>query len=77
MLRAAAKNHGSVIAICDPSDYNFVVEMIEFSGGIDRRTRFNYAMKAFQHTADYDRMIADHYVDCFKRGVEPDQGIKH
>lgn len=35
LLRAAAKNHERVTVICDPSDYNKVVDEIEASSNKD------------------------------------------
>lgn len=61
MLRAAAKSFLRVAAVCDPADYSSVVDEIRESGGeISLRTRFRLAQKAFGHTAQYDRAIADY-----------------
>ena len=38
LIRAAAKNHERVTLICDPTDYNSVLEEIR-SGGISEETR--------------------------------------
>lgn len=60
LLRAAAKNHERVTVVCDPSDYRCIVE--EISSSTDKNTsigtRRALALKAFQHTADYDSHIA-------------------
>ncbi len=59
MLRAAAKNHAFVAAICDPSDYPAIMrELDSNSGTISPETRRNLMRKAFNHTADYDSTIA-------------------
>ena len=60
MLRAAAKNHASVTVLIDPSDYARVVEQIKLNGGVDDATRFDLAVKTFEHTAHYDGAIANH-----------------
>ncbi|MFW5426738.1 MAG: bifunctional phosphoribosylaminoimidazolecarboxamide formyltransferase/IMP cyclohydrolase [Methylophagaceae bacterium] len=60
MLRAAAKNYASVTVLIDPSDYNRVVEQIKSNGGVDDATRFDLAVKTFEHTAHYDGAIANH-----------------
>jgi phosphoribosylaminoimidazolecarboxamide formyltransferase/IMP cyclohydrolase len=60
MLRAAAKNHASVTVLIDPSDYSRVVEQIKSNGGVDDATRFDLAVKTFEHTAHYDGAIANH-----------------
>jgi len=60
MLRAAAKNHASVTVLIDPADYNAVIEQIESNGGVDDATRFDLAVKTFEHTAHYDGAIANY-----------------
>ena len=61
MLRAAAKSYLRVGALCDPSDYRSVAdEMDERDGCLTLETRFRLAQKAFGHTAQYDRAIADY-----------------
>jgi phosphoribosylaminoimidazolecarboxamide formyltransferase/IMP cyclohydrolase len=59
MLRAAAKNHASVTVLIDPADYGRVVEQIAANGGVDDHTRFDLAVKTFEHTAHYDGAIAN------------------
>src|SRR5512135_87417 len=53
LIRAAAKNHERVTLICDPSDYNSVLEGIR-DGGITAKTRLKLAIKGFESTAHYD-----------------------
>jgi phosphoribosylaminoimidazolecarboxamide formyltransferase/IMP cyclohydrolase len=60
MVRAAAKNHQDVAIIVDPADYGRVLREIE-AGGIEAQTRFELAVRAFEHTAHYDGMIADYF----------------
>ena len=60
MLRAAAKNHAAVTVLIDPSDYDKVVSQIATNGGVDNSTRFDLAVKTFEHTAYYDGMIANY-----------------
>ncbi len=61
MLRAAAKNHERVTVIVDQSDYMRVLkEMSEGSGDLSAETRFDLAVKAFEHTAKYDGAIANY-----------------
>jgi phosphoribosylaminoimidazolecarboxamide formyltransferase/IMP cyclohydrolase len=59
MLRAAAKNHGSVAVLVDPADYPRVLEELG-RGGVSDATRFQLARKAFAHTAAYDGAIANY-----------------
>jgi phosphoribosylaminoimidazolecarboxamide formyltransferase/IMP cyclohydrolase len=59
MIRAAAKNHADVAVIVDPNDYQQT--LAELSGNdvcLSRQTRFNLALKSFQHTARYDTAIS-------------------
>ncbi len=60
MVRAAAKNHQDVAIIVDPADYDRVLGEID-AGGIEAQTRFELAVRAFEHTAHYDGMIADYF----------------
>jgi phosphoribosylaminoimidazolecarboxamide formyltransferase/IMP cyclohydrolase len=57
MLRSAAKNHESVLAVVDPTDYPLVLELLR-KGDIDQATRREFAAKVFAHTADYDAAVA-------------------
>lgn len=59
MLRAAAKNHPSVIVIVDPDDYGGVLASLR-AGGVDAGERRRLAAKVFQHTAAYDTAIAEY-----------------
>lgn len=60
LIRAAAKNHGRVTILSDPEDYpNFLQELNR--GEITIASRKLYALKAFEHTADYDVAISDFF----------------
>ena len=73
MLRAAAKNYGSVAAIVDPADYARVLAEIQKSGRVSDETRFALAKKAFAHTAAYDGAIAGYLTSLNgKRGEYPE-----
>ncbi len=60
MLRAAAKNHADVTVLIDPADYERVLEQIRATGRVDAATRFDLAVKTFEHTAHYDGAIANY-----------------
>ncbi|UCH53585.1 MAG: bifunctional phosphoribosylaminoimidazolecarboxamide formyltransferase/IMP cyclohydrolase [Pseudomonadota bacterium] len=61
MLRAAAKNHGSVAVVVDSSDYPRILDELERNAGMLRpATRFALAVKVFEHTARYDGAIANY-----------------
>jgi phosphoribosylaminoimidazolecarboxamide formyltransferase / IMP cyclohydrolase len=57
MVRAAAKNHGSVAAVTDPADYGVVLDAVR-AGGFDLAQRQLLAARAFAHTAAYDVAVA-------------------
>ena len=59
LIRAAAKNHERVTLVCDPSDYQAVLEEL-CAGGISIRTRTKLAIKGFAATAQYDTAIHDY-----------------
>ncbi|MEE7627529.1 bifunctional phosphoribosylaminoimidazolecarboxamide formyltransferase/IMP cyclohydrolase [Methylobacter sp. Wu8] len=58
MIRAAAKNHADVAVIVDPADYASVIAELKSSNGLSHQTRFNLALKSFEHTARYDTAIS-------------------
>ena len=61
MLRAAAKNHGSVTVVVDNADFETVLaEMKAQAGSVSAATRFALAVKVFEHTARYDGAIANY-----------------
>ncbi|WP_031434690.1 bifunctional phosphoribosylaminoimidazolecarboxamide formyltransferase/IMP cyclohydrolase [Methylomarinum vadi] len=59
MIRAAAKNHTDVAVVVDPEDYApIVTELKANDGNLCQQTRFNLALKSFEHTARYDTAIS-------------------
>ena len=64
LIRAAAKNHPSVLPIVDPADYAAVLAALRAAGGnaggVDAAERRRLAAKAFQHVAHYDTAIAEY-----------------
>lgn len=59
LIRAAAKNHERVTLICEPSDYNVILEELR-NRGISEKTRTKLAIKGFASTAHYDTVIYDY-----------------
>jgi phosphoribosylaminoimidazolecarboxamide formyltransferase / IMP cyclohydrolase len=60
MIRASAKNYLRVASVVDPSDYDMILSgMKENQGMTTLDLRYGLAKKAFDHTATYDRTIAD------------------
>lgn len=60
LLRAAAKNHARVTILCDPNDYAEFLEGLSGSGVTEQQKKL-YALKAFEHTADYDEAISNFF----------------
>jgi phosphoribosylaminoimidazolecarboxamide formyltransferase / IMP cyclohydrolase len=61
MIRAAAKNFIRVAAVVDPGDYGMIIsELSADNSALSLNLRFRLAQKAFEHTAAYDRTIADY-----------------
>ena len=59
MIRAAAKNHADVTIIVDHNDYASTVDELKSNDScITGQTRFNLALKSFEHTARYDTAIS-------------------
>ena len=60
MIRASAKNYLRVAPVVDSDDYSMIIsEMEKEDGRLSLGIRFKLAQKAFEHTAVYDRAIAD------------------
>jgi len=59
MIRAAAKNYLRVASVVDPADYASLLSKLRINrGALDLQTRFEFARKAFAHTAGYDAAIS-------------------
>lgn len=62
MLRSAAKNHRDVAVVVNASDYAAVAgELQENNAQLAYQTRYELMVRAFEHTASYDGMIANHF----------------
>lgn len=59
MVRAAAKNHAHVGIVTDPADYERIIAALIDNGQLTAALRYDLAVKAFEHTAQYDGMIAN------------------
>jgi phosphoribosylaminoimidazolecarboxamide formyltransferase/IMP cyclohydrolase len=72
MVRAAAKNHRDVAILVSTQDYAAILEeLTEHNGHTTLKTRFNLAIRAYEHTAAYDGMIANHF-GCLVEGGSAD-----
>jgi phosphoribosylaminoimidazolecarboxamide formyltransferase / IMP cyclohydrolase len=71
MVRAAAKNHVFVNIVVDANDYpRILAEMDENDGHTHYQTRFDLAIKAYEHTAAYDGAIANYFGRMVPGGSE-------
>lgn len=68
LLRAAAKNHKRVVILSDPKDYAQFLEELK-TGEITTDTRNKFALKAFEHTADYDVAISDFFRKQYSENI--------
>jgi phosphoribosylaminoimidazolecarboxamide formyltransferase/IMP cyclohydrolase len=64
MVRAAAKNHGSVAVITDPARYPDVLAALA-GGGFTLEQRQALAAEAFAHTAAYDLAVASWFASAY------------
>jgi phosphoribosylaminoimidazolecarboxamide formyltransferase/IMP cyclohydrolase len=76
LVRAAAKNFDEVLVVVDPSDYAAVVEQLDAPDGLSRAFRFEFARKAFAHTAGYDAAIAGTLGEITVRGTTLVRGAR-
>jgi phosphoribosylaminoimidazolecarboxamide formyltransferase / IMP cyclohydrolase len=77
MIRASAKNYIRVASVVDPSSYPGIIKTMKKNDGqLTLEDRFNLSKKAFEHTALYDRTIAEflfsktlnQVYDCYNTG---------
>jgi phosphoribosylaminoimidazolecarboxamide formyltransferase/IMP cyclohydrolase len=60
MIRAAAKNYQDVAVVVEPADYSAILAELEANQGqILPETHWRLAVKAFHHTAAYDRAVSN------------------
>jgi len=77
MVRAAAKNHLDVAIVVKSQDYARVIEEMRANqGSLSLATRFDLAVKAFEHTAEYDGMIANYLGTCLST-KQDEEGHEH
>lgn len=63
MLRSASKNYRYIPVICDPNDYDTVLNELREHGETSLETREKLAAKVFRHTASYDTMISSYLTE--------------
>jgi len=67
MVRSSAKNFNDVLIVTDTNDYGVVLETLENQTD-SLEFRRNLMIKAFEHTASYDAMIANYMNKRFNSG---------
>ncbi|CAN5347719.1 bifunctional phosphoribosylaminoimidazolecarboxamide formyltransferase/IMP cyclohydrolase [soil metagenome] len=71
MIRSAAKNHRFVLVVTSPDRYEKVLgDLREHGGSCCGKHRLKQAQRAFAHTAEYDRTIAN-YLSTHLPGSSP------
>jgi phosphoribosylaminoimidazolecarboxamide formyltransferase/IMP cyclohydrolase len=71
MVRAAAKNNAFVNIVVNAADYSSIIkEMKTNDGATSQATRFDLAIKAYEHTASYDGAIANYFGTMVPGGNE-------
>ncbi|MEL7497730.1 MAG: bifunctional phosphoribosylaminoimidazolecarboxamide formyltransferase/IMP cyclohydrolase [Planctomycetota bacterium] len=61
LIRAAAKNSDFVTIVCSPEQYSCVLDEIGTDGTTSNGLRKQLMAHAFQHTANYDKTIAEYF----------------
>lgn len=74
MVRSAAKNHDSVIIVTDVADYDVVLNNLKNDTNTQEFRR-DMMIKAYEHTAAYDSMIANYMNKRFNNGMGAKQFI--
>lgn len=70
MVRSAAKNHKDVAIVVDPVSYEGILASLKEHGGLTYEQRFDLAVKAFEHTSNYDGNIANYLGKKVEGGSE-------
>lgn len=70
MVRASAKNHGSVAIVTNPDAYHDILTAVA-NGGFTLAQRQRLAVEAFAHTASYDTAVATWMAENFDDADHP------
>ena len=74
MVRSAAKNFDAVLIVTNVEDYDVVIDAIENEKNT-KEFRRGFMIKAYEHTAAYDSMIANYMNERFNSGFGEKQFI--
>lgn len=58
MVRAAAKNYKHVTVVVNPDRYADILAELQANGTVSEAMRYQLAVEAFSHTAEYDALIS-------------------
>jgi len=72
MLRSAAKNHNDVTVVCDPIDYNRVLDAMRSGEGL-LSLRKELALKVFLKTSAYDGAISEFLSSQYRSAPDLDE----
>lgn len=71
MIRAAAKNFIRVASVVEPESYDDILAVLKTKkGALGIKDRYSLSAKAFEHTAQYDRAIADYMAGLSENDVQ-------
>lgn len=70
LVRASAKNHGSVAIVTNPDAYHAILTAVA-NGGFSLAARRQLAVEAFAHTASYDTAVATWMAENFDDADHP------
>ena len=62
LIRAAAKNKDRIAVFVDPKDYVLLIDALTHQNPLSMNDHWQLASTAFLHTAEYDRLIADYFL---------------
>lgn len=63
MIRAAAKNMSWVGVVVEPTDYQLILDDLKKHNALSFNLRKELAIKAFAHTANYDAVITNYFLN--------------
>jgi len=74
LIRAAAKNHQSVLVVVDPKDYRRILKALR-DDEVTHTFRHRLALKAFSYTSAYDALIQDYFSSLLPKKFAPTRVI--
>jgi phosphoribosylaminoimidazolecarboxamide formyltransferase/IMP cyclohydrolase len=60
LLKSACKNFEEIVIVCEPEDYDRVIQEMEGNGKVSIDTKKQLMKKAFNKLCDYDNMIRNY-----------------